>query len=137
MASIKNPFMENWPQAKMSLEPYIEFNAITTRICGELARQNLKLMNELMQCSADQMQGMSHARDFEAVSSGYTRWCTRIAPQLTEHGQKVMDTMLTAVAEYNKWWEKELQRFSEHTKAGQENIEKVMKQSHQHHDKKS
>jgi len=140
MTNPQNPFMEHWPQAaKMSMEPLMELNGITTRMCTDIARQNLKTMNDIMQCHAEQMQGMSHARGMEDMINAYSRWCAKVSAPLTQHTQNVLDTMLESASEYSKWWEKGLHHMSQQTKTMQEKAEKVMKHSqpqHHHQDKK-
>src|ERR1700722_18620188 len=85
-----NAWFEQWQQqSKFSLAPMMEFQAITTRLLGELARQNLKTLNALAQCATEQMQDLSHAKGVDDVVHSQARSASRAAPEVYEHAQKV------------------------------------------------
>lgn len=97
----------------VNIEPMIEFNGITTRLYSEIARENLKMMNELMQCGVEQLQGLSHARGLEEVLSIHSKTMAKAAPQLFQHTQQILDTLVESAGEYSRIFEKGIQKASQ------------------------
>ena len=116
------------PNKFMNMEPVFAFNGITTRLYSELARENIQMMTELMQCGVEQMQGLSHARGFEEVMNVQSKTMAKATPQIIEHAQHMLDAMMTSATEYSKLFEKNVGKVCQvQTKAMQEVKDKVEK----------
>ena len=103
---------DQWSQySKFSLAPLLELNGITTRLCVELARQNIKVMNELMKSNSEQLNEMSHAKSLPDVMQAQTQWTNKTMPQLVEHAQVMLDAYVDGASEYCKWLEKGVSHF--------------------------
>ena len=94
------------PAKFMNMEPFMAATGITTRLYSDIARENLKAMNELMQCSVEQLQGLSNARGLEEVVSVQSKAINKATPQLFQHAQQVLDLMMASATEYSKLYEK-------------------------------
>jgi len=86
-------------------------------LCGDLARQNLRGMNELAQCGAEQLQGLSHAKGLEEAMNVQGRCAAKMIPQLFQHAQNNLEVVLRGASAYGDWFSKEANQFS---KAGQQ-----------------
>lgn len=131
-----NPFANYFEQFSKSspfqgqgnhMEQLIEWNGITTRLYSELARKNLKVMNELVQCGVEEMQGLSQARGIEEVLRVLSQSASKTSPTIFQHAQSVLDTLLSTASEYNRLIEegaaktsKMVGKFAQDTKAYQD-----------------
>lgn len=103
---------DQWSQTnKASLAPLIEFNGITTQLCGDLFRENLKVANDLMQINAECVQHLSHTKGLEEVMSELARFPAKLAPQMVSHAQTVFDMLLDSGNKYREWFEKGVEHF--------------------------
>lgn len=98
-----------------NMDAIIEMNGITTRLCSELARQNLKMMNELVQCNVEEMQGLSQARGMEEVLSVISQSAAKTSPAVFQHAQRVLDTLLSTASDYNQLIEEGMQKTTKAT----------------------
>ena len=84
----------------------MEINAISMRVCGELAKENMEAMSELMQSYSEQMQDLSHAKGLDDVARLQARWASKTAPQFYQRAQRMLETMMEGATEYQKCFEK-------------------------------
>ncbi|MFI4937591.1 MAG: phasin family protein [Candidatus Berkiellales bacterium] len=120
-------YFDQWSQSnKNTLAPLLELNGIATKMCGEIIRENLKTMNEIMQTGAEGMQEISHANGLPAVFSANSRCVAKLAPKMMEHTQHVLDTMMEGANAYQKWLEKGVEQFQEQGKAMTEKMAEKM-----------
>lgn len=139
---MSSTYHEQWSQnSKLAFAPILELGGITSNMCSELARHNLRMMNEMMQASAEQMQNLSRAKGLEEALRINSQYTAKIAPQMLHNAQYVLDTMLDSANQYQQWFEKSTEQFQ---KQGKEVVEKVKEhvqscgqtyghKKHQHH----
>ncbi len=60
------------------LQPMLELNHIAMRLYGDVARENLKVINELAVCHAEQLQQLSQAKRFEEVMEIQAGWAAKV-----------------------------------------------------------
>jgi hypothetical protein len=84
------------------METLIEMNGITTRLYSELTRQNLRLINRVMQCGFEEMQDLTQARGFDDALKVMSQSASKISPPILEHAQSVMDALINTAGEYNR-----------------------------------
>ncbi|MBI2791592.1 MAG: phasin family protein [Gammaproteobacteria bacterium] len=102
---------DQWPQANQSfLEPLIELNNINMRIYGDVARENIKAMNDLVLCHAEQVQQLSQAKKLEEVMAIQANLITNASKPLNTYAQHMLNTMLESASIYSKWLEKGYQK---------------------------
>lgn len=119
-----------WTQAnKFDLEPLTELNGITSMLYGEMIRQNMKTVNEYMQCYAEHLQGLSHAKGIDDVMILQSRWVSKTSSQLFQHSQKMLDILLASSTEYSNWFKKSSQQIATESKAMQEKIMPIKKRN--------
>jgi len=125
---------EHWPQmGKMSFGPMMELNGITTRLCSEIARENLQAINEWMHTVTEHTQNLSQAKGLEEVLALQARFASQTAPHICQHTQHVMETVMEGMAEYRKCFEKGMEKgMNEYTKEKKSMQEKAQ-HSTQHH----
>lgn len=115
---MSHSFYDQWSQASQtSLSPWLEFNNITYRLYGDLSRQNLKIINELMQCYTEAIQECSHARGLDEILSAQSRIATKSSSNLAQHAQHIWDTFLESSTQYQKWMEKGMEHYYRHEQA--------------------
>lgn len=90
------------------MDTLIEMNGITSRLYSELARQNLKVMNELVQYGVEEMQGLSQARGLDEILSVLSQGAAKASPTVFQHAQRVLDTLLTSASDYNRLFEENM-----------------------------
>jgi phasin family protein len=129
-------YFEQWPKAKnFSLEPIMELNGITTKLCSEIAKENFQAMNEWMQSMTEHTQNLSRVKGIEEFMELQSRFASKTTPQICQHAQHVLDTMMESASEYNKWFEKGFSEFSKESKVMQEKVHEKFKQAQGHHSK--
>lgn len=135
---MSTPYNDQWSQSTKNLfEPLIELNSITTRMCSELARENLKAIHDLMQSSAEHMQGLSHVRGFEDVMSVQARAVANITPKVYQYSQQILDTVMEGISEYNKFFERSMFHAVKEAKTMQEKTyHEVKNMKHKHFEQK-
>lgn len=101
-ASIFEQFNQGHQNA---MAPLFELNGIHTRVCNDMARQYLKSMQDFIQCSAESMQQLSHARGLEEVMSALSKVPAKMGPQMLENSQKMLDTMTQSATEYQEFFQ--------------------------------
>lgn len=102
---------DQWPQANQSfLEPLIELNNINMRIYGDVARENIKAMNDLVLCHAEQVQQLSQAKKLEEIMAIQANLITNASKPLNTYAQHMLNTMLESASIYSKWLEKGYQK---------------------------
>lgn len=109
---------DQWTQSqRVSLAPFLELNSITTRLCGELTRQNLKVINSLAQASQDQLQALASARGVNDVLQCQSQWMEEAVPQALGHAEQWLDTMLESASEYRDWFETNMEAMKQQGRA--------------------
>lgn len=112
---------DKWPQAaSFSLEPFLEFNKISTNIYSKIARENLQAVNELMQCNTELMQGLSHIKRFDEVMNVQAHWIQKVMPIFFEHTKHRTEIMMESVSEYQQLLTKCIHQFEKEGKTIQE-----------------
>lgn len=117
-----NPFSSYFEQFSKSpfqsmqgnpMEALVELNNITTRLCSELARQNLKMMTDLVQCSVEEMQELSQTRG-EMVETCHvlSKGAAKVSPTIFQHAHGVLDTLSIAAADYTHLMEENMVKAS-------------------------
>lgn len=124
------PNYHQWSQVnKLSLGPLMELNGITLRLLGDLTRENLTALNEVIQGNAQHLHDVSHAKGLEEAMSLQSRYVSKMGPRMFEHAQNVLDTMLDSANEYQHWLEKGIKQYQQEGKAA---IEKIKDATHPH-----
>lgn len=101
---------DNWSQSqKVSLGPILELNNITTKLCGELIRQNLRAMSALAQSGQEQFQELSKAKGLNEAVQSQGQWIADTAPEAIKHAEKLLDTVLDSASEYRDWFENNME----------------------------
>lgn len=109
---------DNWSQTqKASLGPILELSNITTRLCGELMRQNLRAANEFAQSSQEQFQALSKVKDANEILRTQGQWMSEMTPHVIDHAEKLLDTVLESASEYREWYESNLETMRQQGKA--------------------
>lgn len=127
------PHSEQWSQVnKLSIAPIMEFNGITVRLLGEMTRENLSVLNEILQGNAQHLHDVSHAKGLEEAMGLQSRYISRMGPRMFEHAQHILDTMLDSANQYQHWFEKGMKKYQQEGKAV---VEKMKDATHQatHH----
>lgn len=109
---------DQWSQThKVSLAPIFELNDITTRLCGTICRQNLEVMNRIAQSSQEQLQGLAQVKSIDGAVQSQTRWFAVATPQMFQHAEEVLNTLMDSATEYQTWFESNLQLMNQERKA--------------------
>lgn len=107
-------YFDQWPKTNHALlEPWTELNGVTTRLCGELARENLSAMTQFMQSNAEQFQALGQAKGMEDFVEIQKRWTNEVPPKLQQHAQTMLHTMASGLAEYQKIFQDSVQQASQ------------------------
>jgi hypothetical protein len=105
---------DQWPQAQKSyLGPMLEFHAITTRFCGDIARENVKVLNELVLCHSEHLKQLSQAEKLQDMAQINADLATKTSEPLNEYAQHMIDMMLENASNYSKWLEQGIQTATE------------------------
>jgi len=110
------------------MAPIFELNGIHTRVCNEMARQYLKAMQDFIQCSAESMQQLSHARGLEEVMSALSKVPAKMGPQMLENAQKMIDTMTQSTTEYQEFFQNHAESLLKKHDEVVSNIKQAVKQ---------
>lgn len=114
---------DHWSQTqKVSMAPILELNNITTRLCGEIMRQNLKAISALAQSSQEQMQELAKAKGLNEVIQCQSQWISETTPHAIKHAEKLLDTVLDSASEYREWVEGNLENMRQQGKAFSDKI---------------
>ena len=110
---------------KLSLRPLIELNGITTRMYGEITRENLNALNEIFQGNTQHAHDISHAKGLEEIISVNSKYASKMAPRMFEHAQHVLDTLLESANQYQSWFESYVKLYQHEGKAVVEKIQQA------------
>lgn len=102
------------------IEPFVAFNGITAALYGDIAHQNLKMVNKIMHSQVDHFQNLTKATRPEDIVKVHTEWVATMAPSYCEHAQGILDTVLQSAQDYNKWFEQGFSQVSRESKNSQE-----------------
>lgn len=118
-----NSMYDHWSQnQKVSLAPILELSNITTRLCGELMRQNLRAASEFAQDSQAQFQALSKIKDVNEIIRTQGEWVSKVTPHAIEQAEKLLDTVLDSASEYREWYESNLEVARQQGKAMSDKI---------------
>ncbi|MCS5710219.1 phasin family protein [Candidatus Berkiella aquae] len=99
-----NSIYEQWRAfaSSPSNEPLMSFHHLTTHLGSEIVRRQMNIMNDLMQCSAEQMHQLSHAKGMDEIVATHTRFIAKSSPKLMGHAQDTLDCFLDGATQYRK-----------------------------------
>ena len=101
--STATAFFDKWSQTEtFSPETLMQMNAISMKIWGEVAKENLQAMTDFMQNYAEQMQDLSHAKGPDDVMRAQARLASKNGPQLFQRSQRLLETLMESTTEYQK-----------------------------------
>lgn len=110
------------------LQPMLELNNIAIRMYGDVAREHVKVINELALCHAQQLQELSHAKKWEEMMEIQAQWAAKVTEPLNEYAQHMIDSTLEGCANYSKWLEKNIEHGKSFVKEGMKASEQTMKE---------
>ncbi len=110
------------------LQPMLELNNIAMRLYGDVAREHIKVINELAVCHAEQLQQLSHAKRWEEMMEIQGQWAAKVSAPLNEYAQHMIDSSLEASSIYSKWMEKNIEQGKHFVKEGMKEGEEKMKE---------
>ncbi|MBS0288169.1 MAG: phasin family protein [Proteobacteria bacterium] len=90
---------------KSLLGPWLAFNEMAARLYGEVGKEQVRIVNELMHCQAEQLQQLSQAKKWEQMMEIHAQWLAKAANPLNDYAQHMIDTFLASNADYTKWLE--------------------------------
>lgn len=109
---------DHWTQhQKASLGPLLELNNVTTRLYGELMRENLRAASEFAQSSQEQFKALSQAKDLKEIVQVQGQWISDIAPHAIKQTEKLLDMVLHFASEYRECYESNLESMRQQGKA--------------------
>jgi hypothetical protein len=88
----------------------IELNNINMRLYGDVARENIKAINDLVLCHAEHVQQLSQAKKLEEVMAIQADLITNVSKPLNTYAQHMLNAMLESASIYSKWMEKGYQK---------------------------
>lgn len=107
---------------KSLLGPWLAFNEMAMRLYGDLGKEHVKVINELMLCQAQQIQQLSQAKKFEQMMEIQAQCLAKAANPLNEYAQHMIDAFLASNADYTKWLE---ENYSEQAQFIKESIKET------------
>ncbi len=107
-------FFEQWSKKNnVMMQPMLELGSLHTRLWGDLTKQNFMLINDMIKTSAEQMQDISKVTGVNDLLDLQAKMAIKTAPNLLNHAEKMLDTMLDGATQYSEWFEKEWSEFSQ------------------------
>ncbi len=112
------------------LAPLLALNEMTMRLYGEVSKEQIRVINELLLCHAEQLQELSQAKKVEQMVQIQGEFMAKAAGPLNAYAQHMIDALLEGNAGYAKWLEESIkqntQAFKETIKEGKQLQEKAM-----------
>ncbi len=101
---------------------------MTMRLYGDVSKEHIKMVNDLMLCHAESLQDLSQAKKWEQIMQIQGDFLAKVAIPLNEYAQHMIDATLEGNSNYSKWLE---DNFEKNTQAFKENVKETVKEGKQ------